>query len=443
MSQFKREEYFKNVEEKGAISDGMVKFFWSEIREHKIDKEDFDFTGYAFPRFQHNKIKSNADGEDVFEEDCNFWKKGDKLEFKTEVKFNNCVFAGEALFGGVKFHENGWFQGARFIDHAIFSLCIFSKSAIFRNAVFEKFLEMMSCNFLSKSGFQFCVFQYDVDMSRVRFEKSPNFRKAEFQRKVTFARSIFFEEMPFHPDNFSDKYYSKLVELNKPHSDTDIVPIPKLEFRNIVFSDKVEIYDVDLSQSTFSLCDVTKLRLSECIYVKNTHRLILYDEKREFDSGENKSLKYSRSEELYRQLKRNFDNEKNWELAGKAYRSQMLMRQKAIGQDIRKKRGFTTAVFDWIIYLIYRSFSGFTQSYLRPLFLLLFVNVAIFPFYYCHYEMNSFTDGIRKSLNASLPYLKIDIGTLTYNVWWVKSLETLISTILLAFFIIAIRKRFK
>jgi uncharacterized protein YjbI with pentapeptide repeats len=438
-------EYFDLVKNKTNWSEADITYFWGKIRELHVKKSNFNFRGYHFPRFEQNHINiiSTYGEPNLFEEDSNFWIKGQSLELFESCVFCDCTFTDVTSFSHVIFHKATLFDRSKFLKYSDFAMAQFKKGVSFAGAHFHDLVRFSNTLFDDKSQFKYCIYEYDADFSRIQFYKSPNFMNTEFRRNVDFTRTNFHERIRFGKGNFSEKFSTKLIEINKGLNEWENMPAPEFDFYNIIFPPTVELYNVDLTRTKFRLCDITKLRLSECKYIDQKHRIILFDEVREFDRFEETERRYSRASELYRQLKSNFDNEKNWELAGKAYRSEMLMRLKDYWREFLKKKGLTSATFDLLIYGIYGLLSGFTQSYARPLILLLASIFIIFPLCFYNLENNSFSESIQKSLNAALPYLKVDVNGLIYKVWWFKSLITLISTILLTFFIIALRKRFK
>jgi uncharacterized protein YjbI with pentapeptide repeats len=438
-------EYFDLVKNKTSWSEADITYFWGKIRELYVKKSNFNFRGYHFPRFEQNRFEKDSGlvKPKLFSEDCNFWLKGQSLELFEICVFCDCTFTDVTSFSHVTFHERTYFDRAKFLKYSDFALAQFKKGVSFAGVHFHDLVRFSHAIFEDKSQFKYCIFDYDVDFSRIQFYKGPNFRNAEFRRNTDFTRTNFHEEIRFGKSNFSEKFSTKFIEINRGLNERENMPPPEFDFYNIIFPPSVELINIDLTKTKFRLCDITKLRLIECTFVDQKHRLVLFDEVREFDRLEETERRYSRASVLYRQLKSNFDNEKNWELAGKAYRSEMHMLRKIFKKEFVQKKGCTTATFDLLIYGFYGFLSGFTQSYVRPLILLLASIFIIFPLCFYNLENNSFSESIQKSLNAALPYLKVDVNGLTYEVWWFKSLITLISTILLTFFIIALRKRFK
>lgn len=149
-----------------------------------------------------------------------------------------------------------------------------------------------------------------------------------------------------------------------------------------------------------------------------------------------KKVKYL-LEKFHRLLKTNFEEKHSWELSGKAYISEMEMRRKSF---LTEKE-----YIQWFIYSFYES-AGYTQNFKRPLLLLLILTFFVFPLLYsdlcflfydhCYWSW----EPLRKSLDASLPIIKLSFE---YRYWGIRYLQSFNSTIFLTFFILALRKRFK
>lgn len=230
----------------------------------------------------------------------------------------------------------------------------------------------------------------------------------------------------------------------------DLIETPHLEFENVVFSKHVVFRRLNLSNFSFKESDITELNIRDCIW-NNGNRIIINDE----TQG---ALTYHDLGGLYRQIKRNYEVNKDYEFAGKAYRSEMLMRR----YDLFSAKKFylrfipNKDFWEWLFYWIYGRFSGFTESILTPFFLLI-ACIVIYPLMYfsievihlmqnwdCNFfeslNIVRFEPYLRNSLTNSLPILK---NNSISNNWWSDLTQKIISSILLVFFVLALRKQFK
>ncbi len=421
-----------------------VSQFWIHIRE----KKDNDFSFYKFPRFEY--VDPNVKGEECLKKDENFWKKGENREFKVEANFIGSKFIGEANFCFVKFTEKVDFGSTEFAEKVDFSKSQFIKDVNFTQVKFSEFVNFKEANFTGETNFTLSQIER-VDFDKSTFTKMAIFFGARFINDVIFSECQFLEEV-----NFRDVFFIKRADFNNivfnDHSTIlfeGLIYGPDLSFVNVKFPRTVIFRSVNLTNSSFINSDLTDVQFKECNWGK-TVRIILKEEK---EGGEY----YEGMEGIYRQLKRKFDSNKNWELSGKAYRSEMLMRRYRLHNSFKKTFWFFNHDFyEWFIYWIYGRCSGFTQSILTPLFLIVFMIFGFATIYYldclntytnvwdCNYmesfQYTSILDSLQRSLAAALPVFKTD---LIYSSWWIKSFESLVCSILLVFFILSLRKRFK
>ena len=131
-------------------------------------------------------------------------------------------------------------------------------------------------------------------------------------------------------------------------------------------------------------------------------------------------------------------------MSGKAYVCEMKFRTIRLHDEGQ--------YFSWIIYKFYDYYAGYTKDYSEAFKVVFIFLLAFFPIVYIIFDCKnlapiwcvntycSFTDIYKKNFSASLPPINSE---LQYNSWWIKSFQTIISTILLAFFISGLRQRFK
>ena len=110
---------------------------------------------------------------------------------------------------------------------------------------------------------------------------------------------------------------------------------------------------------------------------------------------------------------------------------------------MRKKRLWKEKRFvDWVIYKFYDLFGGYTQDYIRPLLCLFILSgISTVIYYFMDYSvLKAFQRGVK----GSIPYLQIDIEKPFYGYWLIwKNIQLVLSGTFIAFFILALRKRFK
>jgi len=191
---------------------------------------------------------------------------------------------------------------------------------------------------------------------------------------------------------------------------------------------------------SFYRADITDAAFKECFW-GNSKRLIVKNESfflkklNQYSSSE-KSSNYAALEELYRQLKKNFDSNKDWELSGKAYVSEM---------EMRKKRLFLQEdYYHWFIYRFYDLCGGYTQDLIKPIVSII-VLILAFSGIYFFIDYDPFY-ALQRGIKGALPYLTIDIDKdEQFKGYWLiaRNIELILGGTFFSFFILALRKRFK
>ncbi|MGY6647433.1 hypothetical protein [Wenyingzhuangia sp. IMCC45574] len=468
-----------------------VKEFWELIRIHKTDNDDFDFNEFIFPKFESSSSKEIfEENKYILSEDLNFWRKGSIKEFKYKVFFNNCKFLGEVIFNKTHFLEGSSFSSSIFFEPTCFNdstfkndnfldFCTFYRNTNFLSTKFSSFISFKSSifiehlyfensNFKENSSVFFELTQFEelflnktkllgdtyflqTEFSKVKSNSEKSFclfKEVTFGKgitqfnKCTFNRPLFIHDciidgqLIFRTDNVF--FNSFEFDNNSLRDDSKIL------LQNIAELKEINIYRQILTKnftftnvnlSNFNLIDshVSDVNFNECNW--SNDKLIIPNNSDKLSKNYQERASYSR------QLKKNFENSKNWDLYSKAYRGEMLMHRKHLLQ-LLKKRFISSHTIEWFIYWIYGRFSGFTQSIVTPIVLFIFSSIILYPAIYYFIEWNTLSDSLQMSIAASIPYIKPS-KHIEYLSWWIKLSETIINTMLLAFFLISLRKRFK
>lgn len=314
------------------------------------------------------------------EEGINFWEKDSPKVFKGDVTFNRAIFHSTVAI------VNWEFQGYAF----------------FYNCSFYKFLTITKCEFYG--GFH---------LNRV--PETGNFR---FSRNLCDG-VIRLVKIPSNQNNAE-------LSIVSPKGSYYIDISENKSSLNFVFK-KVNFHKANLSNSV-----IDKWIFQDCFW-SNSHRLKL-------KGG---------SESLYRIIKRKLEDSKDWANAGKAFRSEMWTKQWNILKSIHISKSPRTwlnpfiAFLETLIYAIYGVLSGYTQSILKPIIWLVLFTGWIFPYIYVYVDSNLTTineELIIASVKNSMPFYKFNLGDEVF--WWALT-QKILSGTLLAFFVLALRKRFK
>lgn len=273
--------------------------------------------------------------------------------------------------------------------------------------------------FNHKVSFKDAIFLGETYFEFIVFNQSVNFRNSTFKNELLIRGSKFYDNVFFLNAKFEQ---IKVIDIEKANG---------IFFHSHNFTDGAFFQRVNLTTTSFFQCDLTHITFKECDW-GNHSRIRLYDEKDKLsDHRDIKGL-----EELYRQLKRKFDSNKDWELSGKAYVSEMEMRKKRLW-----KQG---NYYHWFIYWFYGFFGGYTQNLLKPI-LSMIALVILFSgiYYFIDYDI---LYALQRGTKGALPYLSIDIAKDNqFNGYWLiaRNIELILGGTFLSFFILALRKRFK
>ncbi|PKV50866.1 hypothetical protein ATE84_2934 [Aquimarina sp. MAR_2010_214] len=424
-----------------------VKQFWKLIRMHSMprgkEKELYDFKGFVFPEFVINEKSIE-----------NFWKSEEEKQFEFEVSFWCAAFLGIVNFSKVVFLKKIELNQTNFFDSVVFSEVCFKEEAnfVFAHFLCEKKKFGRSCNrrkveftnvvFFREALFLTTKFYVKTYFSMIEFKGYTGFQDAEFHDEVIFGMSNFSGKAEFNKTKyvkkttFSEIKFQGMIlfqALNFIYNKNDKEIIPLMSFESSPFANNVTFRQVNLTTTYFYESDIAEARFKECSWNETYGRLVLANET--LQTGD---LNYFKMlEELYRQLKKNFDSNKDWELSGKAYVSEMEMRKHRLFNEKQ--------YFSWFIYWFYGFFGGYTQNFKRPIMSLLGL-IGLFSFMY-YFIDHSWQWAIQRGIYGALPKLiTIDIPEdCNFEGYWLiaSNIETLLGSTFLVFFILALRKRFK
>lgn len=381
--------------------------------------------------------------------------------FKGDVDLSNVVFEGHANFRGVRFHRAANFshtfferraslRNAVFQDVANFGCVRFNAEADLRAPIFEKRADFAGAVFKDKALFAGVIFKNSADLGSTTFETETRFAGPRFEGTV----------------NLSHSRFGDLLWINAEIHNKEAFHRP-VSFRHGKFSkpEKVEFHKVDLSKVSFLETDVRKVHFTDVDWnkEKGKGRNRVFDEVSP-DPGI-KEFDYALIAQLYRRLRANYEENLRYSEAGDFYIGEMEMTRKA-----------QTSIFKKLPLLFYKAISNYGESYYRPLgwiavilliFPLLFMFAGLQP---VSYDQNDpMEDVIQYTLDFSssasfLPttekrgdyYTSFlysmsvfsfirDKKYTTMNNWGqtLFVLESILSPVTLAFFLLALRRRFK
>jgi hypothetical protein len=423
---------------------------------------------------------------------------------KGETKFNNISFYGNCLLSFNKFHGETTFQSSEFEKNTLIEHSDFFKAVNFSNSKLYSKFTCKYLNFEEKVDFFKTLFNVAI-IYEIIFKKSVRFTRISvvyyftFQNIIFKDKSLIFDEFYFLDESIvslddyklmtfviklaenrlkfhqifnlregkEEKFniekcveetlnndsineylqplkrynFSKLMELIIGIQKNSIFKNnPLLYLHNIIFPENSRFRKTDFSRTSFYESDISSVSFIKCTFIQNNNRIILHDESSE-------TIEFSELENLYRQLKQAFEKDKYWDQMDKSYVSEMRMREKQLTKPNDKILLF--------MYKFYGNVAGYTQDFIRPFRWYAFSTLVFFPIaYYINYIFvnNYFSFKEISKLEWSIPYyLQLSFGAslplisseLPYDNWWLKSFQIIFSTLLITFFVLAIRRKFK
>ncbi|MEJ2671821.1 MAG: hypothetical protein P8168_06385, partial [Deltaproteobacteria bacterium] len=291
----------------------------------KLKDEDFDFTAVYFPA---------------------------QIEFPIDYQFTK-----ETSFSSTTFINNANFFRSIFVEKANFDEVLFNEKAIFISVRFLKGADFSSTIFLKEARFFLASLSGEVIFFDTDFQDKANF----YGVILTENAKVFFGNIFTIKNSYKQKFHADFSRL-------EIHPTALLQFENICLSNvifehtdlrKINFYNVtwhrlwwrDALYDEFIINEKENLRISSIIkqtsYIADVlPNLIANDLPERLGSDD-----YAAVEELYRQLKINYENEGDFKRVGDFHYGEKEMHRKA-----SKWRRFP---FYW--YNLYRWLSGYGE----------------------------------------------------------------------------------
>ncbi len=456
------------------------KAFEVALAAHRREKADI-FVGFVFPawftfmdaefsgeaNFLNARFTKNADfGNATFAGEANFGnatfpEKADFLGamFTGEAKFGNATFAGEAIFLGAMFTGEAKFLNARFTKNADFLIATFTEETIFRNADFTKKADFENAKFTKNADFENAKFAEKADFGgamftgeanfyhatfteetifrNADFTKNADFRDAKFTKNADFRDAKFAGEANFRGASFSGRtLFSSKEGIS---GSAQVFSGVDVGFTDVIIDppDAIVFRDADLRKCRFLGTDLRKAEITNAIWPQIGSRAGVYDEIASLPEGETRQ--WSHIERVYRELKQNYEDRRDYERARDFHYGEKEMRRK----NPEASRGLR------LLLTMYWAVSGYGERLLRPMFWAAGL-LAISSFCYLWWGLLRLKDTVPPIWEAILYSLKVMILLKPSNFelvgFWgdaINTLQSVLGPILIGLFALAIRQRLK
>lgn len=305
--------------------------------------------------------------------------------FSERADFRMATFSGGADFRSVKFSEWAFFGGGTFLGEAGFGWTTFSEGANFARAKFSERADFDGARFSRGAFFRGATFIKEADFSVANFSEWADFREATFSEGADFSRSSFsgrayFQETRFAGQvTFNSSHFQDRTLFSGRQEEEQAVPIfseaQGIDFSNMEVADLV-FRNADLQACRFLGTDLRKIQMVDVIWAKIGRRFVIYDEKllrAEVKHAERplflcgwldvlrrrrgKDAPWGTVEQLYRQLKQNYEDQRDHERASDFHYGEKEMRR--LNPNTRRSLRFFLTLY-WLV-------SGYGERFLRPL----------------------------------------------------------------------------
>jgi uncharacterized protein YjbI with pentapeptide repeats len=340
------------------------------------DKNGHNFQYFVFPR--HAAYFKAARFSEwavffyaVFAEGCDF----SDATFSEGADFAHARFTDSAKFFGVTFDKGAKFSYATFCEGTFvdFGAARFADWAYFSNATFggEKVVNSANARFIDEFAsadaaiyaggakfrdifngeayFHGTIFNEETWFGGATFAKGADFSGTLFSKGAEFCRARFLGRTLFASRKEEGRTIPIFSETVVDFSEVDIAPLDAVVFRDADLR-KCLFMGTDLRKAEFA--GVTWPEISPKRWPKIGRRLGVYDQVWAEQKDDNASVPHI--EQLYRQLKQNHEDRRDYESAGDFHYGEKEMRRK------NSRRG------SWFFLTLYWLASGYGERYWRP-----------------------------------------------------------------------------
>jgi len=304
-------------------------------------------------------------------------------KFISEAGFSGAQFTEEASFHGATFEEKANFSDATFAKRASFTMATFAEAAHFSNAIFAQGAGFISATFAKKARFSGAQFSDETNFYAATFTEKAHFSDATFVRGAnlsgaTFHGGVDFDGVAFQGGkvDFSNCALFGKTRFAPRRVRRDKLPVfgeAEVDFRAVRIEppDAVAFVETNLGRCRFLDTDLRSVRLTGVTWAQMPWgvwsqvgaRDAVYDEKK---PEQYVPMPMAKIEDLYRQLKKNYEDQRDFDRAGDFHYGEKEMRRRNPGTP----HGLQ------LLLTLYRWVSGYGELWLRPLTLFLVLLLA-------------------------------------------------------------------
>jgi hypothetical protein len=210
---------------------------------------------------------------------------------------------------------------------------------------------------MDEANFEAAAFSAGVDFSETTFAAVADFLSTTFSGRVRFLYTTFATEACFQRSQFRGSTLFTGLQAAEAHQLCPLSPVAShLDFSDLVIEspESFSFRHMDLRACRLLNTDLRKIELTGVRWPQKGARQIVYDE---IAPGPPQGYPWEQLERLYRELKQNYADRRNYPRAGDFH----------YGEKEMQRRNPTTPrslkVFLWLYWLV----SGYGERFLRPL----------------------------------------------------------------------------
>jgi len=443
------------------------KAFKEALKKHRKANGD-DFRAFIFPDTVDFRDEEFADTVDF-----------SNAEFLAEAHFFNASFHGQATFEKAKFNKRVDFDVATFANRADFSSAFFGADTTFEGTEFSSPSSLSRVTFSEQISFHKATFKQGVTFEGSNFAGRADFRNSSFQNRANFSDSVFVDKAEFDEAEFEgwtefvgtkfngggdflgtsftgeklsfafSHFQERTLFRSRRDEQQDIVPIfegDDVNFTQVtIHPPNVLIFRIaDLSKCRFLETDLREVELTDVRWPRLGNRLVVYDEI--VYLGKREVPPWGLLERLYRDLKQNCEDRRDYERAGDFHYGE---------KEIRRKNPDTSTLLRFFL-TVYWLISGYGERYMRPIasaFVLLvvcaigYLFLGIAPTEGSPLELKTLTDWILATALYSLQVITLlnptDMQPIGFAAQALKVFQSIVGPVIIALFALALRQRLK
>ncbi|MCB9501620.1 MAG: pentapeptide repeat-containing protein [Deferribacteres bacterium] len=230
-------------------------------------------------------------------------------------------------------------EGINFSDNFILKDQIFRKKVLISNSVFYSDVSMTRVTFEKGVNFKHCDFKQTVNLTRVKFLKFAEFGECIFHNLTVF-QNITFNGTSFHNAVFKKRgefnrcsfsNYTSFRNIKTPNKSSLI----SFYYNGFTNNRNTEFEYNDMSKVSFIRSDLTYVKFDDVKWHKpkwpSAKRNCLINEFVNYSNGKSLQENLGMVKEQYQSLKMNFEENRNFAMAGDFHYGEMECQRKAAG----------------------------------------------------------------------------------------------------------------